>query len=314
LCALLVPLSTARETPAATDRDNDRDGIADEYEQALLEKFRPRFLISRADCDFLPAEFLAGSEKPRVVASNGTIYGQVFPRGTSPEKNALAELHYYHLWARDCGRTGHPLDVEHVAVLVSGQYSPPVSAWRAVYWYTAAHENTLCDRSAAGRAFALGTEDSGIDVWISHGKHASFLSLAGCEKGCGQDRCTEAFALDQPRIINIGEPGAPLNGAVWTGSREWPFLEKMGTAFSDGLLARLAHAESVVQVRNSRQQLQPVISAGGTSLDAASSGNDHTSAGVSAAGASTDRALGTSARSVSRSFKRVGSIIGGILQ
>jgi hypothetical protein len=177
-----------------------------------------------------------------------------------------------------------PLDVEHVAVLVSGQYSQPVSAWRAVYWYTAVHENTLCDRSAAGWASALGTEDSGIDGWISHGKHASFLSPARCEKGCGQDRCSEAFALDQPRIVNIGEPGAPLNGAVWIGSCEWPFLEKMGTAFSDGLLARLAHAESVVQVRGSRQQLQPVISAGGTSLDAAARGNNQTSAAVSPRG------------------------------
>jgi hypothetical protein len=307
VCTLLVTLSAAWDLPPASD--SDRDGIADEREQALLEKFRPTFLISVADCDFLPAEFLAGSEKPRAVARNGTIYGQVSPRSSSPEKGALIEIHYYHLWNRDCGRRRHALDAEHIAVLVSGEDSQPVSAWRAVYWYAAAHENTLCDRSAAVKALTIGAEDRGAVVWVSQDKHASFLSPAGCGKGCGQDRCGKAIALSPPAIINVGEPGAPLNGAVWTRSRAWPLAEKMRTAFSDDLLAQLAGAESEVQVRGPRQHLQPGIAAGGTSLDAVALSNDHTSTALSAAGARTNRALGMSARSVGRSFKRAGSFI-----
>jgi hypothetical protein len=296
-----------------TGSDSDRDGIADEHEQALLEKFRPTFLVGIADCDFLPAEFLPGSEKPRAVARNGTIYGQVFARRTGPEKDVLIEIHYYHLWARDCGRTGHALDAEHVAVLVSGQYSQPVAAWRALYWYAAAHENTLCDRSAAVKASAIRAEDRGAVVWVSQGKHASFLSPAGCDKGCGQDRCGEAVALSPAAVINIGEPEAPLNGAVWTGSPDWPLAEKMRTAFPDDLLVQLADAESEVQVRRSGQHLQQVISAGGTSLDVVGVSNDHTSAAMSAAGARTNRALGMSARSVGRSFKRAESFIRQVL-
>jgi hypothetical protein len=233
---------------------------------------------------------LAGSEKPRTVARNGTIYGQVFPRSSSPRKGALIEIHYYHLWARDCGRTGHAPDAEHVAALVSGEDSQPVSTWTAVYWYAAAHEGTLCDRSAAVNALAIRAEDRGAVVWVSQGKHASFLSPAGCDKGCGQDHCGEAIALGPPAIINIGEPGAPLNGAVWTRSRDWPLTEKMRTAFSDDLLAHLAETASEVQVRGSRQHVQPVISAGGTSLDVVGVSNDHTSAAMSAAGARTNRA------------------------
>lgn len=311
VCTLLVTLSAAWDLPLAGD--SDRDGIADEREQALLEKFRPTFLISVADCDLLPAEFLAGSEKPRAVARNGTIYGQVFPRSSSSENSALVEIHYYHLWARDCGRTGHALDAEHVAVLVSGEPSQPVSAWRAVYWYAAAHEDTLCDRSAATRASAIGAEDRGSVVWVSQGKHASFLSLAGCDKGCGQDRCGEAMALSPAAMINIGEPGAPLNGAVWAASRDWPLAQKMRTAFSDDLLAHLAEADGEVLVTGSHQRLQQVISAGGTSLAAVGVSNDHTSAAMSAAGASTNRALGNSARSVGRSFRRAESFIRQVL-
>ena len=307
LCTLVLTVAApAGDRPLGND--NDRDGIADEHEQALLENFRPTFLFSVNDCDSLPAEFLSGSEKPRAIGRNGTIYGQVFPRRTSPEEGALIEIHYYHLWARDCGRTGHPLDAEYVAVLVSGEDSQPVPAWRAVYWYAAAHEDTVCDRSSAAKASVIGAED-GIVVWVSQGKHASFLSRAGCEKGCGQDRCGEAIALSAAAIINIGEPGALLNGAVWTRSPDWPLSQKMQTAFSDELLAQLAGAESEIQVRASRQHLQPVVSAGGVSLDAFARTNNQTSAALSAAGTSTNRALDITARNVGRSLKQATSAI-----
>lgn len=308
LCTLVLAIGVA-----AADRppgnDDDRDGIADEYEQALLETFRPTFLISVNDCDNLPAEFLSDSEKPRAVARNGTIYGQVFPRRTGPEKSALIEIHYYHLWSRDCGRTGHPLDAEYVAVLVSGEPSQPAPAWKAVYWYAAAHEDTVCDRSSAAKASVIGTQDRGIAVWVSHGKHASFLSPAGCEKGCGHDRCGETIALSAAAIINLGEPGAPLNGAVWTSSPGWPLSEKMQTAFSDELLAQLADADNEIQVGASRQHLQPVASAAGKSLDAFARTNDQTSAALSAAGTSTNRALDITARNVGRSLKQATSAI-----
>lgn len=308
LSLLLLVLSAAAQESASLDRDGD--GISDEREQALLEKFRPAFLVSAADCDQLPAEFLPGSETPRVVARNGTIYGQVFPRPASPENRALIEIHYYHLWARDCGLTGHPLDTEHVAVLVSGESSQPFSAWRAVYWYAAAHQDTLCDRSTAARASALGAEDCGVQVWVSQGKHASFLRSADCAKGCGRDRCGEAVALSPAPIINIGEPGAPLNGAMWTGSRAWPLAEKMRTDFPPEMLARLATAEDEVRTSGSLPHTQGVISAGGASVEAVATSGDQASAAVSKAGAETHSALGTGVRSVGRALKRAGSFIG----
>ena len=76
-----------------------------------------------------------------VQEENGTIYGQAFPRAGNPNQ---VELHYYHLWRVDCGEMGHNLDTEHVSALLGrGQ----TSKWKALYWYAAAHEETVCDAS-----------------------------------------------------------------------------------------------------------------------------------------------------------------------
>ncbi len=155
--------------------DADRDGIEDDIEQALLYKFVPTFYISASDCDSAPSEFASGTSVPKSIAKNGTVYGQVFRSG------AFLEVHYYHLWSKDCGRRmHHELDAESVSVLLQADGSN----WRALHWYAAAHENTLCDMSHGIRA---STPDRGTTMWISRDKHASFFSRELCAKGCGND-------------------------------------------------------------------------------------------------------------------------------
>ncbi len=94
--------------------DSDHDGMSDTLEQALLVQFVPKFMIDQHDCSNVPAEFQADKKTPELKAENGTIYGQVFPAKTLRDKAPAAEVHYYHLWRRDCGGHGHPLDTEHV--------------------------------------------------------------------------------------------------------------------------------------------------------------------------------------------------------
>ena len=65
--------------------DSDGDGLSDALEQALLEQFRPQFMIGRGDCAKVPAEFLAGGEDAkgegaerndlRAGVSGGRFYG-----------------------------------------------------------------------------------------------------------------------------------------------------------------------------------------------------------------------------------------------
>ena len=139
----------AQTSTASTISDADRDALADDLEQSLLEKFRPTFILSAGECDRLPATFLPAAKDPVAGAQNGTIYGQAFRRPTPRFAGDSVELHYYHLWGRDCGRRGHRLDAEHVSVIVNAPSSveSPLADWIAKAWYAAAHENTVCDVS-----------------------------------------------------------------------------------------------------------------------------------------------------------------------
>jgi len=149
--------------------------LSDALEQSLLVQFAPTFMIGRHDCSDVPAEFRSDSIKPVVKSENRTIYGEVFPAKGSSVQAPLVEVHFYHLWKLDCGEHPHPLDAEHVAVLVRSSGGDPSAAkWTAMYWYAAAHENTVCDVSQIARASTLKAEDHGAKVWVSPGKHASY--------------------------------------------------------------------------------------------------------------------------------------------
>jgi len=121
---------------------------------------------------------------------------------------------------------GHPLDAEHISALLRAT-GKNVTDWHAVYWYAAAHEDTVCDASQLTRASTLHAEEHGAIVWISQGKHASFLDEELCRHGCGGDRCHEPGPMSIAALINLGELKAPMNGATWIASPSWPLSEKM---------------------------------------------------------------------------------------
>jgi hypothetical protein len=234
--------STAQVEPKQVDTDHD--GLPDVLENALLSRFSPKLFISAEDCSGQPALFEPDVRIPTVASDNGTIYGQAFP---AKNHTGDIELHFYHLWRRDCGEMGHRLDAEHVSVLLrrnasqgSGNVSQDSADWKALYWYAAAHEDTVCDASQITRAQTLNAEAEGAHVWISAGKHASFLTEALCTHGCGGDRCTHMLALHTAQVINLGELNAPMNGAIWMSSSEWPLTDKLSRSdFPDARIARL---------------------------------------------------------------------------
>lgn len=275
-----------------TGIDADRDGLDDGREQELLERFVPRFQVGAKDCDALPAEFAAGSAVPRAIARNGTLYGQVFRSGE------WIEVHYYHLWSRDCGRRGHTLDVEQVSALLAPDGS------KAMLWHAAAHEGTVCDASHGAKARTLAAEDSGPEVWISTDKHASYLSRSACGGGCGGDRCQNMMALKSTRLINLGEPGAPLNGSEWIASTRWQLASKMTTRFPPYVRAQIDAADGIVPVHRSPAPVKAAIGGGGAALDGIATGGQHTETAVATAEQQTDRALATASRSVGRSLRR----------
>jgi hypothetical protein len=282
----------AREDIAA---DSDQDGMSDRMEQALLVQFAPRFMVGRHDCSKLPATFVQNAATPTVEAEDGTIYGQVFPAKPVDGDLPAAEIHFYHLWASDCGPHGHRLDAEHVSVLVSASVrSADTANWKAIYWYAAAHEDTVCDVSQITRASTLHAEQSGAQVFVSPDKHASFLNDQLCRGGCGADRCVDMVALHAGRIVNLGEASHPMNGSVFIASAEWPLLGKMqSTDFPPEPVARLNTMPDtdIAWFNAGKHPAQGIIAVSNTTGQAIALGANDTSASLSKASASTDAAL-----------------------
>jgi hypothetical protein len=246
--------------------DLDRDSIQDALEQRLLERFLPRFHIAVGDCDGMPAEFVPGRPDALVKARNGTIYGQAFPVAGG------VELHYFHLWGMDCGRVKHALDAEHVSALIVQDKGE----WKARYWYAAAHEDTICDRGSAAQASALSAEWTGAPVWISRGKHASFLSESNCKLGCGSDKCDRSEKLVVKQVVNLGEPKYLMNGALWVFASGWPLRNKMESDFPMSLRTELDGAKGITAANFQNPAVQPVILAGSQTIDALALANSKT--------------------------------------
>jgi hypothetical protein len=324
----------AQVTSSSAQVDSDSDGLADGLEQRLLEQFAPRFEVARADCSTLPADFSPGVDVPTIEAEDGTLYGQAFPlprtRATGQhDAAARVELHFYHLWRRDCGEHGHPLDAEHVSVLLEASEADGRATWKALYWYAAAHEQTVCDVSQIARAATLHAEDKGATVWISPGKHASYLDRRLCTGGCGADRCEAMMPLKRGALINLGEPGHAMNGSLFAASSRWPLLLKMEHSdFPSAPIARLERlpATEIAWFSAGRHPVQGIIAissstesalgrAASDTAGSAGTAGESTSDAISVAGGSAGGALGKSYRStrhaLGTSARHVGRALGG---
>jgi hypothetical protein len=328
LCLLPVRLMAQPPGFGATAdpslRDSDGDGLSDSLEQALLVQFEPELLIARHDCSGFPSEFRPDVAEPEPAAENGTLYGQVFPAKAAAGQakkmtGQVVEIHYYHLWRRDCGAHGHWLDAEHVSALVQATGSEPMG-WKAIYWYAAAHENTVCDVSQISRASTLGAEDHGAKVWISPGKHASYLNETLCERGCGADHCQAMVPLERgepAKVVNLGEPGHPMNGSEFVASNSWPLLEKMKTSnFPVDAVARLEGLPDtdIAWFNAGRHPMQQVIAVSDSTEGAIARSGSNTGTAINVATGSTGDAISTAGSStgnaLQKSYRRTAHALG----
>jgi hypothetical protein len=296
--------------------DSDHDGLSDVQEQALLERFLPRFQVSRTDCAVKPALFAEGKLKPTVMERDGTIYGQVTPRENMKGGDAVVEVHFYDLWSVDCGRMGHPLDAEHVSVLLRAKsMDSPVEDWKAMYWFAAAHEATVCDASQVATAKALDAESQGAVVWLSMGKHGAFLSEPICTQGCGGDRCLGMTPLVVARVVNLGEPGGAMHGAVWVGSSAWPLAAKMQSDFSAAAIAKLEHGEGVpVEMNGARESVKGTIYVANSVANGLGTSGTNTGAALGSADAKTAGALNIADKNTQGALAKSAKATGGALK
>jgi hypothetical protein len=318
LTVLLLLQSFVVAAQSAPSPDSDHDGLSDSIEQALLRQFSPRFYIGQNECAGLPAAFQADMLQPTPQKEDGTIYGQVFPVKIAGATRPMAEIHFYDLWGRDCGAHGHQLDTEHVAVLVEASGSELSEAkWKAVYWFAAAHENTVCDVSQLARASALGAEENGAKVWLSPGKHAAYLAKSLCNHGCGADRCDVMKPMRTNRVINLGEPGHPMNGSLFIASTAWPLEQKMShTNFPSDPIARLQSLPpgDIAWFNDGRHPAQGVIAISYTTGEAIAGSGGNTDSALALASDKTGNALqksyGNTKHALGTTVKDVGKALG----
>jgi hypothetical protein len=319
ICVLVtgILLFTAKvATSQVGGPDRDGDGLSDVLEAELLMKFEPRWMVAKEDCSVRPARFAEGMAKPTVVEEDGTVYGQAFPVRSRRDE---VELHFYQLWRRDCGRLGHALDAEHVAVLLRRSEAADEKAeWKAVYWYAAAHEDTVCDASQVTRASTLDAENKGAKVWISPGKHGSFLNEELCSHGCGGDRCVEMEEMKASDVVNLGEPSAVMNGAVWASSPLWPLAEKMRRSdFSEARVERLERlpGTDVAWANPSKRPAQAAIYGGNSAVNGVAVGGRNTDTALVLANGKTsgamDKAQKNTGTALTKSYRSVVKALGG---
>jgi hypothetical protein len=191
-----------------------------------------------------------------------------------------------------------------------------VEGEKAVYWFAAAHQDTVCDRGHGAGAKELHAVEKGPVVWVSQGKHASYLSKQSCAYGCGSDRCGELTRLKPARMVNLGETGAPLNGAVWVEHPSWNLAKKFRTDFPAETLAQLEHPkkQGIVWLNGSLAPAQALVLAGNATGDGLATGNRHTGEALTTAENHTGRALATSAGKVKGSLKKAHRAVRGFLR
>jgi len=181
---------------------------------------------------------------------------------------------------------------------------PAIWEWKARYWTAAGHQGTVCDVSHGARAELLVAEWTGAEVWISSGKHASFLSAKRCRLGCGGDICPEMYPLAGMQVINLGEPGRPLNGAVWTSSRRWPMASKMTQQFDAATVSQIesSRPDRIIAINRALPPMRATILAGGETLDGVATGGRHAGRGLKSGHQSTGGALGKALRLLTKAL------------
>jgi hypothetical protein len=201
----------------------------------------------------------------------------------------------------------HSRDAEHVSVLVGRGDSPVSTEWKALYWYAAAHEDTVCDASQIARAATLHAEEHGQPVWISRGKHASFLSDTICRGGCGGDDCSAVQPMNTAKIINLGELSAPMNGTIWVASPIWPLATKMGRSDFSQPRTTLVDGNADANIAWANPGKKPIVAiilGSNNALAGAATGVNATSEALDTADAHTTKALSSASDTTSGSLEK----------
>jgi len=111
-------------------------------------------------------------------------------------------------------------------------------------------------------------------------------------------------------LINVGEVGKPLNGALWTSSPLWPLSVKMQPVFNEPVVAQLSESDGIIPLNESSRVKKGVIRRAGITADALETGHDHTGAAMATGSEKTGDAVSTGYSSTKSSLRRAAGAVG----
>jgi hypothetical protein len=115
------------------------------------------------------------------------------------------------------------------------------------------------------------------------------------------------IALAPGKLINLGEPDHPMNGAHFIASRAWPLANKMArTNFPSAPLARLNQLQNtdIAWFNPGRHPAQGIIAISSSTEQAIADGGHSTTSAISAAGNSTGDAVSTTRDSTGNALQK----------
>jgi hypothetical protein len=123
--------------------------------------------------------------------------------------------------------------------------------------------------------------------------------------------------LGPGKLINLGEPGHPMNGALFISSSLWPLAGKMETTnFPESAVARLnlLPETDIAWFHAGRHPVQGIIAISSSTEGALAESGRNTTNAISGAGDSTDTAISVAGDStgnaLQKSYRNTGHALG----
>jgi hypothetical protein len=236
LCNLPPSVADCLLIDGAPCDDADADGLADVWEDAVIDRMRP---LRRLD------------EAESLIDDVTTILGDVGRVYAEGDHFRMFVMLGYHKDYGSCGVSGHNGDSERVGLDLVAYPDGGAGGVVVVGAYTAAHEGTAADH---GHVFvdaeldelvfdldARTTEPRWV-IFASADKHASYGSIDRCENAsmvpcleedCAPDGVPDPSAYDRlPDFLNAGEEAAPrvtaLDALGFVGDDAWAMQDFCG--------------------------------------------------------------------------------------
>ena len=246
-------------------------------------------MVGVQDCSGIPTEFRPGVKKPEPETDDGTIYGQVFPSKAAGGALPTAEIHYYHLWRRDCGA----MVMRWIPSMCRCSCARPAAIsipqhGRRCTGILQPTKTLFAMKSQIARASTPHAVNHGARIWIIPGKEASSgtgsLGLAGCGETNVQHAC-----LEPGKLINL-ERLAGREGDFHRLECLAASAQNCNTNFPAGPVARLNQLpdSDIAWFNAGRHPAQGVIAVSSSTQQALARSGQNTTSAISVAGDSTN--------------------------